>query len=418
MSTQLGFGTHRVRDDVPEHLAALSYALERGVDLIDTSALFSEGSSESAVGTACAGAQSDPRIITKVAPDPAQLVDAVHDSLARMNRRTVHAVLLDLSGRGTNEIDLVGCFRALEHLRGLNQCTSYGIHSASFLRDPQDPAHLSLSACLTAATEAGGSSHGFALVETPFNVLENTAALVPTQHNGTLTLLDHAMECGVGVIASRPLDAVVNQELIRLVTYAAPHAEPDAEAIESRIHALEVTEHEILQELIVQASPTERERTAMEDVWRVGGLLCTSWRSFTGKPHWNDVRTRILEPRLDVIARSVVRFEASAHRVSHYVRDMDALLRDIDARYAWDENHSLEALRMMVADEFGCAADASLQHAALQAVRSTPGVTAVVVGMRRPAYVDDALAVWTTPATPVHHATWARVHQHLERLSS
>jgi hypothetical protein len=418
MSARLGFGTHRVRDDVPEHHAALVYALEHGVDLIDTSAMFSDGSSENAVGAACTAAHAEPRIITKVAPDPAQLEDAVHASLARMERRSVDSVLLDLSGRGTTEIDLVGCFRALEHLRAVGQCTTYGIHSASFLRDPADPAHLSLTACIAAATEAGGSSHGFASVETPFNVLENTAALVPTQHDGTPSLLEHAMECGIGVIASRPLDAVVNQELIRLVTYDAPHKEPDAEAIETRIHTLEITEHEILQELIVLATPGERERAAMEDAWRVAGLLCTTWRSFTGKPHWNDVRTRILDPRLEVIARSVARFAPSAHRISQYVRDMDALLREIDARYAWDENHSLNELRLILADEFGCAPDATLQHIALQAVRSTPGITAVVVGMRRPAYVDDALAVWATPATPVHHATWMRVHQHLERLSS
>ncbi|MBK8434322.1 MAG: aldo/keto reductase [Chloroflexi bacterium] len=45
-----GFGGYRVEADNPDHLAALRHALRGGINLIDTSANYSDGGSETAVG--------------------------------------------------------------------------------------------------------------------------------------------------------------------------------------------------------------------------------------------------------------------------------------------------------------------------------------------------------------------------------
>jgi aryl-alcohol dehydrogenase-like predicted oxidoreductase len=53
--------------------------------------------------------------------------------------------------------------------------------------------------------------------------------------------------------------------------------------------------------------------------------------------------------------------------------------------------------RVMAAADPGWAAEGTLSQKALRAVRSTPGVTCVLVGMRRKEYVSDVLAELRRP---------------------
>jgi aryl-alcohol dehydrogenase-like predicted oxidoreductase len=53
--------------------------------------------------------------------------------------------------------------------------------------------------------------------------------------------------------------------------------------------------------------------------------------------------------------------------------------------------------RVMAATDPGWAAEGTLSQKALRAVRSTPGVTCVLVGMRREEYVADVLAELRRP---------------------
>jgi aryl-alcohol dehydrogenase-like predicted oxidoreductase len=58
--------------------------------------------------------------------------------------------------------------------------------------------------------------------------------------------------------------------------------------------------------------------------------------------------------------------------------------------------------------------NASLSQLAVRALRSTAGISCVLVGMRRTPYVDDILAELATPvARKDRRTSWRKLHQSL-----
>ena len=63
VSSSLGFGSYRIDDRTPEHASALDKALRSGVNLIDTSTNYTDGSSESCIGNVLARQQREELIV-------------------------------------------------------------------------------------------------------------------------------------------------------------------------------------------------------------------------------------------------------------------------------------------------------------------------------------------------------------------
>ena len=59
VNSSLGFGSYRMNDRAPEHTSALDKALLSGVNLVDTSTNYTDGSSESCIGNVLAGRQRE-----------------------------------------------------------------------------------------------------------------------------------------------------------------------------------------------------------------------------------------------------------------------------------------------------------------------------------------------------------------------
>ncbi len=66
IAATVGMGCYRVSDNNPAHLDALRCALDNGFSTFDTASTYTNGSSESALGTVLAGRSSTSTIITKV----------------------------------------------------------------------------------------------------------------------------------------------------------------------------------------------------------------------------------------------------------------------------------------------------------------------------------------------------------------
>ena len=162
---------------------------------------------------------------------------------------------------------------------------------------------------------------------------------------------------------------------------------------------------------------TEKDAEIIQEVFKIANALCSSWNTFEGIVHYRDVRRQYLEPRLKVATR-YAEGSSEPDKAQKYIDDITRLLDDIDTLYAAEENHSLEELREAMADELGLPLDTPLQHIALHALLCTDGVGVVLVGMRRPEYVDDCLAATHLPESPYHRSTWNRIAAHLARLSA
>lgn len=463
MSAAFGFGCYRVSDTNPVHEAALREAIALGVSVIDTSSNYGNGASERLVGKF----GQRPLTITKLGYAQGEILDMVvarqasgnpyndvvkvgngifhcihpdfisdvfERSLARLRSQFVNVLLLHnpeyflqvahQSGLAAEEARsefysrIRTAFEWMEEQHRNGRIHAYGISSNTFVNQADAPDFVSLEECIAIAHSVGGSANTFKYAQMPFNLIEHFAATTLNQARVegvgyTMTTLELAIENDISVVVNRPLNAVVDSDIIRLASHEIhPHV-PGTESIESRIHSMEIVEHDILQKLI--AAENEAHRAVLSESFRVAGSMCQSWNKFDGLIHWRDVRKAFLDPG---VAHAERYRSASADGIGEYIDGLRSLLDDIEDLYAAEENSSLEELRLMAAEVFSLPGDTPLQHIALHAVRSTTGVSVVLVGMRTPEYVRDAMLVYHLPEASFNRDTWNRVEHHLVRLCS
>ncbi len=266
-TSSLGFGSYRIDDRTPEHASAMEKALLGGVNLIDTSTNYTDGSSESCIGSVLAQKQREELIVvSKVGyvqgqalllarsreqrgsafPEmvkytegcwhcihPEFLADQLGRSLGRLRVEKVDVYLLHnpeyfftdaakRRQRGSLEAlrdefyDRIR--RAFSHLedevrRGRIGC--FGVSSNTFGVPASDPEATSLERMWAIAGEVAHEHH-FAVAQLPANFFESGAMLTRNNVTGTKTVLDFAREHDLAILVNRPLNAFYREQLIRL----------------------------------------------------------------------------------------------------------------------------------------------------------------------------------------------------------
>lgn len=277
---RIGFGCARITTS-PAHVQALGTALEGGVRMFDAAPNYGhDGAAEKAVGQAVAAAQDRVRreelhLCTKFgyyassAPGPESvpigpaggemglhfslhpevLERELQGSLGRLRQKYVDTLyvhnpehfLADImlrherqgpvaGGAAASEARLaealraerallkdrlVRAFEALEGHVASGRVRRYGVSSNGFALGPKEQLHLSLDMVLEAAREgarrAGKDAPALGVVQLPVNLLEPAGLVVASQ----------ARTKGLEVVANRPLTAVTQGNLYRLVNTAA-----------------------------------------------------------------------------------------------------------------------------------------------------------------------------------------------------
>lgn len=436
-----GFGGYRVEADNPDHLAALRHALRGGINLIDTSANYSDGGSETAVGQIVAEGilpREQLIIVSKAGylqgqnyalsqqmqaegrpfPDlvhystglehclhPDFLADQLTRSLGRLGLAQLdvfllhnpeyylsHAKQMDIEtaeARPEYERRLALAFTHLEQEVAHGRIRWYGV-SSNTLPSPADSyEHTSLARLAELAREVGGAQNQFKVVQLPFNLLERGAAEERNQPHGRTTL-EVAQELGLAVLVNRPLNAIQGHDLIRLAD-VPPITPPAVAELEAAV-AVAAEREEQLQQAIFTLPLPFRTLQEFSATLASARLLRQRWAGFGSLSNWQDVRDGYVSPRvalgLDFLRR---RPEATAEALATgeaYGAAVQAALGLITAHY--------QALAAVRADEIRAAVPAfaaapTLSQAAVRFGQHTPGVTAVLVGMRRVAYVADVL---------------------------
>ena len=472
-AADLGFGSYRVGLADPEHEKALRMALDEGVVCIDTSSNYGDGKSEELIGRVLSARSAPLRLITKVGYVQGQLLDQLKAMEAMSSEppeivklgdslwHCIHPEFLELvveasmqrlfpAGRPTSGLELVVllhnpeyflqhaqqqgtdlatarhflyhrlrmAFGWLESEARRGRISSYGISSNTFASPPDAFDFVSLEECVRAAHDAIDGRHHFGIAQMPMNLIEHFPATVLNQDGGRCTTLERAAELGLRVLINRPLNAIVDRDLIRLVSHSMPSHIIHPSDVERRIHELEVVEHDLANALLAESGGgnDERQRELVGEAYRVAGALCQAWSSFQGLIHWRDVRRQYLDPRLEAAA---MLSERSVRMTDHlaYVSDVVRVLDDLDALYARNENDSLEELRESMAVIFDIDPETPLQHIAIHALRCTHGISTVLVGMRRTDYVADVMQVLDLPQARYDRDTWNRAAEELRRLS-
>ena len=255
------FGTYRISDLNPQHIASLKYAISSGITMIDTSSNYLDGGAERAIALAMNDFSDDIResieIVSKCGyiqnsnlelhkKSPFLEVveysdDCYHsisksfisyqltESLKRLKMSKIGCYLLhnpeyyilDAIKKGIDRDEMLDemyrriyeAFVALEEEVIAGRIASYGISSNSFSL-PRDaieflPYEDLITLAIDAAESLGNKKHHFTTIELPINLLERDG----------LNCAKWAKDNSLRVLASRPLNAMHNGAMFRLAEY-------------------------------------------------------------------------------------------------------------------------------------------------------------------------------------------------------
>ena len=284
-ASTLGLGTYLGREDeVTDGLyrKAVTRALERGVNVLDTAINYRHQRSERAVGAALAAAvraggvkrdeivvatkggylafdgevPSDPRayfvatyvrtgiiqpgeVVGSHCITPRYLLDQLERSRANLGLATIDVYYVHNPEQQLDEVErpqfltrMRDAFVALEGAVAEGKIQLYGAATWNgFRTDPGERGHLSLAELVGLAREAGGTDHHFRVVQLPYNLAMPEAFTRANQRldNKTVSVLEAAERLGLYIMASasiyqgqlaRNLPSVVGEFLPGLTTDA------------------------------------------------------------------------------------------------------------------------------------------------------------------------------------------------------
>jgi uncharacterized protein len=462
---RLGFGGYRVNDETPVHRSALERALAGGVNLIDTSTNYTDGGSERLVGRVVGDAIRRGRIarekivvVSKIGyvqgenlalarerdtagrpfpdmvlyqPDcwhcvhPEFLEDQLARSLDRLGFETLDVCLLhnpeyflsDAAHKGGGRLEAIRdefyrrltlAFRFLEERVAAGTLGWYGVSSNTVGRSEDDPESTSLTRMLAAAEEAGGSGHHFGVLQLPMNLFEAGGTLEPNNPPDApaaarRTVLELASAEGIGVLVNRPLNAVVGRGMVRLADFAVT----PAGAVDRQLEAVRKLEAEYRKEIAahLRVGP---DSDKPESFLRWADQLAGVRDRVASVTYWEQIEWQLrgLTTRVVGALDAGIAGELAGRWRSwrdRYLPELERLLDGFRAEAGGRSQGQSGAIAaaidpLLPPERRG----AALSQKALWTLASTPGVSAVLVGMRRPTYVEDATGIlgWPSLANP------------------
>ena len=455
--SRLGFGCYRVDDATPEHREALDAALASGCNLIDTSTNYMDGGSERLVGRVLKEAGRNGRapreavvVVSKIGyvqgenmrlaterekagfpfPEmvkveewcwhcihPEFLKDQLARSLDRLGLATLDVCLLHnpeyfftdakKHGRG-RDLDVLRAefyrrvqeaFAFFEQTVTRGEIGCYGVSSNTLVAAADDPEATSVTWFLKAAEEAGGRDHHFRVLQFPMNLFESGGALlVNSGPERGQTPLEAAAATGLAVLINRPLNAIVANRLIRLADVDPGSGGGGARERASELKALEKE----FRARIAPAVGTPRD--AIDPFFDLIDELTDLPERIEDAESWRQIEQQYVIPRINHTARAMAQnvpedlrplWESWWQRCLPPLEGLlQAIAGEASRRSLSRSGKVTEAIDPLLPE---ARRGETLSRKALWVVAGTPGVTGALVGMRRPAYVKDALGVLSWP---------------------
>lgn len=354
---------------------------------------------------------------------PEFIADQLALSLQRLRLECVDVYLLhnpeyflsDAAHRGVNVETaraefydrLRRAFAYLEEQVAAGRIARYGVSSNSFPKPVADPEFTSISAMMDIARElvrdcAGDeNAHHFAVVQLPANLYESGALRVKNNGEGNaMTALEYARANELGVLVNRPLNAFHRQRMIRLADFPIV---PTPRPLTVQLAIGQELEDEFAQTI----APTMQVRggdVAPGEFFRWGSELERALPQLGDAARWHDLvehqiwpNVRYVIDQLDAAMQGEAG-EAWTRWRDRYQSELRALLQCVSNECARQTNAQSAGLKQHLEPHLPAELrDESLSRKALHALASLDGVTCVLCGMRRVAYVDDALGVMKWP---------------------
>jgi len=289
----------------------------------------------------------------------------------------------------------------------------YGISSNTFPSSKINFEHVSLSRCYELAREAAavvhddwGTSH-FKVIQLPYNLFEYTAL---TNINNTIqgqdmTVFEGAAALGIGVLVNRPLNAMQNNQMVRLAEYPYDPNLDYQDAIRTAVETLDKTEKQL--------------RATLKD-WGLFSRLCKSVDSnlfydiaeklpeflpeIENRDHWEQIAHQYLIPLINTYLGQTLGARPESNQTEWegmrraYVGEINGLFALVSGRFNRMASIQSEpisnALSKLLSDE---ESKLTLSQKALNFVTSSAGVSVVLNGMKRNEYVTDTMSIMGIP---------------------
>ncbi len=473
--SKIGFGCYRIvgRDDV--HYKALVKALTEGVELIDTSANYSDGESELLAGKVVNDLISDGKlkrenitVVTKGGyiqgqnyrlavklkqegkpfPDTVEYAEGlwhcIHpDFLKDQLSRQLHRLRIDyidvyllhnpeyyLNLAKKNNIDrndareiyykrIKKAFEFLEKMVVEEKINSYGISSNTFVTYENEYDFTSLEKVLDIANSISINNH-FKVIQFPFNLFEAGAILIKNQINNTETILELANRIGIKVLTNRPLNVITSNGLIRLSEFN-PEQFLEKDFIK-QIKLVTLMEDDLINEKLKEENLTPEDFTRAKKYLAFGKLIDENWKFFGSIEHYNDVVFQLFAPRIDFLTNlfnEKVINENVNDFYHRYIKECYRLLNFVSNYYKLRAAKRSIFINKLINEnldeEFH---SLTLSQKAILLLSSVEGVTTVLAGMRKEVYVDDVLKILNLPKIKNAGEIIKRVSKEIENAAA
>jgi len=402
--SNFAFGTYRITDQNPQHIQALCEAIESGITLIDTSTNYMDGGAERAIAIALRNFDEEKRagieIVSKIGyiqgttlakhkEEPFEdvveysetclhsisksfILHQLEESMIRLEVQQLDCCLLhnpeyyilDALNRETpldEALDnmfhrIFDAFVALEEQVKEGNILSYGISSNSFAKTEQDVEFLPYEDLIALAEKAAvyvsNEKHNFTTIQLPINILEKEG----------LKCASWAKRNGLRVLVNRPLNAQLDGKMFRLADY-----DESSEYYRHLNELLFACENDVLQALynLIEQLDANKHKFA----W-IGDYESFLYSQIL--PHIKKILVSIDKENLETILNYI-----------------DMFLIEYKKMVAYECSRNT---RMQLTDTF-TNFQMTLQEYALQFLMQKDTIDYILVGMRKPTYVQDIMAL-------------------------
>jgi aryl-alcohol dehydrogenase-like predicted oxidoreductase len=365
---------------------------------------------------------------------PAFIEDQLTRSLIRLNLETLDGYLLHnpeyyLGWATKNGLSLErarreyyrrirAAFEYLEKEIEKGRIRFYGISSNTFPSAADDPEFTCLETVWEIA-EAVSADHHFALVQMPFNLLEPGAVTKINQPGGK-SALTFAAEKDLGVLINRPLNAFTGSRLIRLADLPQTRRMDTSEVIE-KIRGVAKSETRLWKKILPHLDIPQGLKIRLKQQNEVSDNLKHYWKNFGSYENFRQAQKGMFWPRVQGVLDFLEQYREENEELAQWLTDhpisLEKAFEAVGSIYAEEAARVLNRIRYAVNDadrQWG--KQGTLSQKAIRALLSTTGVSVVLVGMRRKAYVEDVLTEIKRPVTQKNRRdSWARLSQRIQR---
>src|SRR5262245_12576685 len=425
----LGFGCYRIADGNAEHEAALRNYLDRGGNLVDTSANYTDGQSEILVGKVARSYARDRVIVVTKAgyiqgqnmrlaesrsfPEvvkyavgtwhcihPEFLETQIAFSSQRLELETIdvfllhnpeyflshqaHQKTLDPADHAEFYRRMGQAFRFLEEQARRGRIRWYGVSSNNFGLSLAQPEKTSVEQCLAEA-ERITTEHHFRVVQLPINLYESGGALM--RGDSGETVLEFCQRSGIGVLANRPLNAFSDNRLIRLADFAKPgESAPGRSELIALLNPLRQHEQTLATALGV---PSIAGRGA-----GLTDMLEQIVPQVSSVDHWEQVVARhVIAPMQQWIEENGRKYGNNVlwgSWLQEFFPLLHATFEEVERYVQAQQQSKSDAVRTKLYRAGYPESAATLSQISLKLLMDLPGLSCTLLGMRRTAYVADA----------------------------